>query len=168
MLCGFPMNHHLRQRDPLKWLVYLLISLFVYGFTFVQMNDAVKALYFTGSIAGALLVLTAIAQGLMWMVRRFFPSSWNYLWRQGLANLYRPNNQTTVLIISIGLGTALICTLLFTQSVLINRITLSTSANQPNIVLFDIQSKQGRQCCGACHKVWIAGKRKSADCKHAA
>ncbi|MEP6847069.1 MAG: FtsX-like permease family protein, partial [Panacibacter sp.] len=132
----------LRQRDPVKWLVYFLIAVFVYGFTFVQMDDGVKALYFTGSIAVALLVLTAIARGLIWMVRHFFPSSWNYLWRQGLANLYRPNNQTTVLIISIGLGTALICTLLFVQSVLINRITLSTSENQPNIVLFDIQTKQ--------------------------
>lgn len=132
----------IRQSDPVKWLVYLLVVLFVYGFTFVQMDDAIKALYFTGSIAAALLVLAGIARGLMWLVRHFFPSSWNYLWRQGLANLYRPNNQTTVLIISIGLGTALICTLLFVQSVLINRITLSTSKNQPNIVLFDIQTKQ--------------------------
>ncbi len=150
----------LRQRDPTKWLVYVLIILFVYGFTFVQMNDAVKALYFTGSIGAALLVLTAIARGLMWMVRHFFPSSWNYLWRQGLANLYRPNNQTTVLIISIGLGTALICTLLFTQSVLINRITLSTSANQPNIVLFDIQSKQEDSVAALATKFGLPVKEK--------
>jgi putative ABC transport system permease protein len=64
------------------------------------------------------------------------------LWRQGLANLYRPNNQTTILIISIGLGTALICTLFFVQSILINRVSLSAGTNQPNIVLFDIQSSQ--------------------------
>ncbi|MEO6290643.1 MAG: FtsX-like permease family protein [Ginsengibacter sp.] len=131
-----------RERDPVKWIIYLLIVIFVYGFTFVQMKTWIQALYFTAGIGAALFVLTAMARGLMWMVRHFFPSSWNYLWRQGLANLYRPNNQTTILIISIGLGTALICTLLFTQSVLINRITLSTSKNQPNIVLFDIQSKQ--------------------------
>ncbi len=131
-----------RKQDSVKWLIYVLIVIFIYGFTLVQMNSRIQAFYFTAGIAAALLILTAIARGLMWMVRHFFPSSWNYLWRQGLANLYRPNNQTTVLIISIGLGTALICTLLFVQSVLINRITLSTSANQPNIVLFDIQSKQ--------------------------
>src|SRR6185295_15711788 len=83
-----------------------------------------------------------IARALMWMVRRFFPSSWNYLWRQGLANLYRPNNQTTILVISIGLGTALICTLFFVQSTLINQVTLSAGVNQPNIVLFDIQNSQ--------------------------
>ncbi|MGH2647437.1 MAG: ABC transporter permease [Ginsengibacter sp.] len=132
----------LRERGPLKWLIYLLILIFVYGFTYVQMYNGKQALFFTGGIAAALLILTAIARLLMWMVSHFFPSSWNYLWRQGLANLYRPNNQTTILIISVGLGTALICTLLFVQSVLINRITLSTSASQPNIVLFDIQSSQ--------------------------
>jgi putative ABC transport system permease protein len=107
------------KRDPVKWLIYFLILIFVYGFTYVQMHNWKQALFFTGGIAAALFVLTAIARTLMWGVRHFFPSSWNYLWRQGLANLYRPNNQTTILIISIGLGTALICTLLFIQSVLI-------------------------------------------------
>ncbi|MEO6219624.1 MAG: FtsX-like permease family protein, partial [Ginsengibacter sp.] len=131
-----------REKDIVKWFVYALIIIFVYGFTFVQMSKWQQALSFTAGIAGALLILTAIASGLMWMVRHFFPSSWNYLWRQGLANLYRPNNQTTVLIISIGLGTALICTLFFVQSLLISRITLNAGENQPNIVLFDIQSKQ--------------------------
>ncbi|HUP11715.1 MAG TPA: FtsX-like permease family protein, partial [Niastella sp.] len=149
-----------RQRDPVKWLIYLLILVFVYGFSFVQMKTWLQALYFTGGIAAALLVLTAIAWGLMWMVRHFFPSSWNYLWRQGLANLYRPNNQTTILIISIGLGTALICTLLFTQSVLINRLTLSTSANQPNIVLFDIQSKQEDSVAAIAAKFGLPVKEK--------
>ncbi len=130
------------ERDSIKWLVYVLIVLFVYGFTYMQMANWKQALSFTAGIAAALLILTAIARALMWMVRRFFPSSWNYLWRQGLANLYRPNNQTTILIISIGLGTALICTLFFVQSILINRVSLSAGTNQPNIVLFDIQSSQ--------------------------
>lgn len=131
-----------RKRDPLRWFVYGLIALFVYSFTLVQLQDWKKALSFTLYTAAALLILTAIARLLMWMVRRFFPSSWNYLWRQGLANLYRPNNQTTTLIVSIGLGTALVCTLIFVQSLLLNRINLSTGPNQPNIVLFDIQQKQ--------------------------
>jgi len=75
-------------------------------------------------------------------VRRFFPVSWSYLWRQGLANLFRPNNQTTILIVSIGLGTAFICTLFSIQSLLLNRVSLSTGDNQSNTVLFDIQPAQ--------------------------
>jgi putative ABC transport system permease protein len=130
------------KRDAWKWIIYFLIAIFVYGFTLVQMNNWRQALSFTGGIAGALLILAGIARLLTAAVRRFFPSPWSYLWRQGLANLYRPNNQTTILITSIGLGTALICTLFFVQAILINRVSLSSGASQPNIVLFDIQASQ--------------------------
>ncbi|MEJ7740066.1 MAG: FtsX-like permease family protein [Chitinophagaceae bacterium] len=129
-------------RDPLKWLVYLVIVIFVCWFTYMQMDTWLRTIIFIGSIAGAFLVLAGVAWLLMWMVRRFFPTSWSYLWRQGFANLYRPNNQTLILVVSIGLGTALICTLYFIQGLLINRVTLSASGNQPNMVLFDIQSSQ--------------------------
>lgn len=128
--------------DPFKWIVYGSILLFIFGFTYLQMNNWKQTFSFIASVLGSLLILIAIARLLMWLVRRFFPSSWSYLWRQGLANLYRPNNQTAILIVSIGLGTALICTLFFVQTILLNRVTLSASGNQPNIVLFDIQSSQ--------------------------
>jgi putative ABC transport system permease protein len=45
-------------------------------------------------------------------------------------------------VVSIGLGTAFICTLFFVQGILINSVTLSSSKNQPNMILFDIQSDQ--------------------------
>jgi putative ABC transport system permease protein len=131
-----------KETDKLKWIIYILITLFVFGFSWLVMHNLKNAIYFTISIGIALLVLTAIAKLLVWLVRKFFPSSWNYLWRQGLANLYRPNNQTTILIISIGLGTALIGTLIFVQSILLNRVNIATSGDQPNMVLFDIQSNQ--------------------------
>jgi len=129
-------------RDPLKWLVYLLIVAFVYYLMYLQFSDWLEAAIFLGSVALAFLLLAGVALLLMWLVRRFFPVSWSYVWRQGLSNLYRPNNQTLLLIISIGSGTAFICTLLFVQSILINRVTLTASGDQPNIVLFDIQSEQ--------------------------
>ncbi len=130
------------KRDSLKWGIYLLIIFFVYGFSLMQMGNLRKAFYFTVSLALALAILAVIARLLMWLVKRFFPSSWNYLWRQGLANLYRPHNQTTILMISIGLGTALISTLFFIQSILISRVTIAAGKGQPNMILFDIQSSQ--------------------------
>jgi len=130
------------EKDPVTWIVYILIILFIFGFSFLQTGNWIQALSFTGGILGSFMILTAMALSLMWLVRRFFPSSWSYLWRQGLANLFRPNNQTVILIVSIGLGTLFICTLFFTQTILLNRVKLSSSGNKPNIVLFDIQSKQ--------------------------
>jgi putative ABC transport system permease protein len=130
------------SRDPLKYLVYFLILVFISGFTYLQLRDVKQTIFFTLSIMLAFLILGAIARLLMWMVRRFFPAAWNYLWRQGFSNLYRPNNQSVILIISIGLGTAFICTLFFIQTLLMQRITLSASGNQPNLILFDIQASQ--------------------------
>lgn len=129
-------------RDRLTWLLYAAILLFVIGFSRWEMKSWKQALFFTAGILIAFLLLAAAARLLMWMVRRFFPTSWNYLWRQAFANLYRPNNQTIILVITIGLGTAFIGILYFIQSLLINRVSLSATGNQPNMVLFDIQSSQ--------------------------
>jgi putative ABC transport system permease protein len=129
-------------RDPLRGLVYAAILFFIAAFSFRQMHNWGKALVFTGSIFAAFLLLAAVGRLLMWGVRRLFPASWNYLWRQGFANLYRPNNQTLILIITIGLGTTFIGTLYFVRDLLIDRVTLSSATNQGNMVLFDIQNEQ--------------------------
>ncbi len=129
-------------RDPVKWLVYLAIMLFIFGFSYLQLNGGQQAIFFTLGVLIAFLILVAIAALLKWAVRRFFPNAWSYLWRQGLANLFRPNNQTTILVVAIGLGTAFICTLFSVQSILMNRVMLSASGNQSNTILFDIQPAQ--------------------------
>lgn len=129
-------------KDPVKWLVCLAILVFIFGFSYIQLSSARQAIFFSIGVLIAFLLLVGVAALLMWAVRRFFPDSWSYLWRQGLANLFRPNNQTTILIVAIGLGTAFICTLFSVQSILLNRVMLSASGNQSNTVLFDIQPLQ--------------------------
>ena len=129
-------------RDPLRWLVYLLIVLFIMTFTYLQLGSWLASVFFTIGIFIAFLILTLIAKLLIYLVRIFIKSTWSYLWRQGFANLYRPNNQTIILIVSIGLSTAFICTLFFIQSMLVKQVALSASTNQANMILFDIQNNQ--------------------------
>ncbi|WP_345951798.1 FtsX-like permease family protein [Mucilaginibacter sp. PAMB04274] len=130
------------RRDPLRWLVYLLILGFIIGFSYLQLNDWAASAAFTVAILVAFLILTLTALLLMWIIKLLVKASWSYLVRQGFANLHRPNNQTTILMVSIGLSTAFICLLIFLQSMLIKQVTLSASGNQPNVILFDIQSDQ--------------------------
>jgi putative ABC transport system permease protein len=130
------------SRDPLRWLVYSLIILFVVGFTYLQLGSWVGSLFFTIGILIAFMILAAVAWLLMRVMKLLINSSWSYLWRQGFANLYRPNNQTLILMVSIGLSTMFICTLFFIQNILISQVSLSTSGNQSNMILFDIQSSQ--------------------------
>lgn len=132
----------IKTKDPLKWLVYFFILLFVFVFTYLQMSSWLEAFFFTGSVVFAFLLLAGLSKLLMLLVKNLIPNSMSYLWRQGFSNLYRPNNQTLMLTVSIGLSTAFICTLFFVQGILINRVTLSSGKNQPNMVLFDIQTSQ--------------------------
>ena len=132
----------LSGRDPLRWLVYLLVVGFIIGFAYLQTQNFNLALGFTGGLVVAFGILTGLGLALIWLVRRFFPASWSYVWRQSLANLYRPNNQTLILVTSIGLGAFLIATLYLTQGLLLGRVELSGSGKQPNMVLFDIQNEQ--------------------------
>ncbi|HFB99742.1 MAG TPA: FtsX-like permease family protein, partial [Phaeodactylibacter sp.] len=128
--------------DPMRWLVYGLIFLFVTGFTYVQTGGGKEAIFFPIGIGLAFLLLAGIAKITIWAVRYFFPTQWSFVWRQSIANLYRPNNQTLTLIVSIGLGTAFISILFFTQDLLLQQVEITGSGNQPNMILFNIQKEQ--------------------------
>ncbi len=135
-------EHLTNQKDPLRLAVYGLILLFVLVFAWMQLGNILRALGFTAGVVVGFIVLALLARAMMWLVKRFFPVNWGYVWRQSLANLYRPNNQTLLLTVSIGLGAALIGTLVLTQRLLLSEVAISGSENQPNLVLFDIQSAQ--------------------------
>ena len=128
-------------RDPLRWVVYALIFLFACGFTYLQ-TGSVESLYFPVGIGVAFFALTGVAKALIWAVRKFFPRNWSFVWRQGIANLYRPNNQTLILIVTIGLGAALISTLFLVQNLLLKQVEYTGSGNMPNMIVFDIQPQQ--------------------------
>jgi len=130
------------ERDWLRWLVYAAIFVFVAGFTFWQTGQKVVAIVFPIAIVIAFLLLTGVAKLLMILVRKFFPVGWSYIWRQGIANLYRPQNQTLILVVSIGLGSALISTLFFVQGLLLNQVEFTGQGDQPNMILFNIQPDQ--------------------------
>ncbi len=128
-------------RDPLRWVVYIAIFLFVCAFTLLQ-TKSLESLFFPFGIGVAFLALTGVAKALTWAVREFFPRNWTFEMRQGIANLYRPNNQTLILIVTIGLGTALISTLFLVQNLLLKQVEYTGSGDVPNMIVFDIQPKQ--------------------------
>jgi len=124
----------------LRWGVYLLIAITLFGFTYWLVGDWKETLAFMGGISAAFVVLWAIAHFLTFLLRKFFPKKWSYVVRQGVANLFRPENQTVLLVVTIGLGTMLLSTLFLIQSLLLKQVEFSGSGSQPNMILFDIQA----------------------------
>ncbi len=129
-------------KDPLRWLVIVGILAFIWGFSFYLLKNVMLAFGFTGFVVFAFGILWAVAQLIIWAVRRFLPISFEYTLRQSLANLYRPNNQTVSLIATIGLGTAMISTLFFLQNQLLEEAKFADKEDQPNMLMFDIQTAQ--------------------------
>jgi putative ABC transport system permease protein len=97
---------------------------------------------FAGAIGVALLSLWAAAWVLIRAMRRWLPAGWPYVWRQGMANLHRPANQTVTLVLAIGFGAFLLGTLYLVQYNLLRQLRLTGGPARPNLVLFDIQPDQ--------------------------
>ncbi|KUG09197.1 ABC transporter permease [Solirubrum puertoriconensis] len=131
-----------RAPDPLWLGVYGLIGLLLLGFAYWQTREIKLALGFVGGLLLAFGALAGLAAALRYLVRRHLPTGGSFVLRQGLANLYRPNNQTITLTVAVGLGVLLLAVLFLLQGLLLGRVELAGGGRQPNLVLFDIQPGQ--------------------------
>ena len=137
-----------RRPDLAQFVIAGLALAIVSVLSILQMGGLRDGLGMTAGMVTAFVILAAAAFGLTRAVRRLLPRSWPYVWRQGAANLYRPRNQTHVLVLSLGLGTFLISTLYLMQDTLLNQVALAGGGDRPNIVLFDVQPDQGDAVVG--------------------
>ena len=131
-----------QKRDPVIYLVYVVLAASIFGFLWYLTKDATTALMYCVSLAAAFALLFGVAKLIVWGVKRFFPRSWSFVFRQGLANLFRPNNQTATLLVSIGLGTAILTLLFVIQGMLLQNVNQMDAGNQPNVILYGIEKDQ--------------------------
>jgi putative ABC transport system permease protein len=134
-----------RTGEKSRWAnfgVLAVIVLFVLLFAYWLLGNFKFALGFVTLVLVTFAILGGVAVGFMKLVKRLFPKSWTFTSRQSLLNLFRPNNQTAVLILAIGIGTFLISTLYFTKDFLLAKTSLESSNKSPNMILFDVQTEQ--------------------------
>jgi putative ABC transport system permease protein len=122
--------------------VVVLIVLFPMFFAALQTRSVWIGLAFFGGLAVALGLLTLVAMLLLFLVRKYFPANSSFIWRHALSNLFRPNNQTRMLMVAIGLGAFIITTLNVVEKSLLSQVEFSGQENQSNTILFDIQPSQ--------------------------
>jgi putative ABC transport system permease protein len=132
------------QVAPIRqtWLVYAALALilaFLAGGTGDGWRRAGGLVLGLGIAFGA---LAGVAKALIWMARRVVSPAWPYVIRQGISNLQRPHNQTLLFLLSLGLGTFLMVTILFTRNLLLERIKIRDFADSPNVYLVDVQPDQ--------------------------
>lgn len=131
-----------RRFDLMVAIVYIVIAGSVTAFAVSQTETWTRGLVFAAVLGLAIAIFAGMAKLLIVLVRKFFPHSWSFALRQGLANLYRPNNRTLLLTVSLGLGTFLLLNLYLSREVLLTQFRSIDANDQPNIFLFDIQPDQ--------------------------
>ena len=101
--------------------------------------------WFAGSLALSLLILLALAAGLLRVLRLALDRARLSLpstLRHGLANLYRPGNQSAAVLAALGVGVMLILSVFLMQRSIVERMHEAMASNTPNVFLIDIASSE--------------------------
>jgi putative ABC transport system permease protein len=130
------------RRDPLRLVVAAGLVALVVGVSLWQAPNRAIGFGFAAGIGVTVFGLWLAAFGLIRGVRRFFPHRARYAFRQGVANLFRPRNQTLAVTLALGFGVFLISLLYVVQHTLLDRFRIDARTDRPNLVLFDIQTDQ--------------------------
>lgn len=131
-----------KQSRKAQFVVIAIILLFLYTFSYWLLRDFLFALAFIGGILVTFGVLAGIAILTMKLVKTYFPKGARFTARQSLLNLFRPNNQSLVLLVAIGLGTFLISTLYFTKDILLDKAAIGQTSASANLITLDVQPDQ--------------------------
>jgi putative ABC transport system permease protein len=123
-------------------LVGLVLAATVVALSVWQAPTRLVGYFFAGGVLVTTLVLWLVALLLIAVTRRAVPRRAPFVLRQGIGNLFRPQNQTVAVTLAVGFGVFLLGTLAVVQENLLGRLALNTAGDRPNLVLFDIQHDQ--------------------------
>jgi putative ABC transport system permease protein len=130
-------------RDPWTLGGWALLAASIVGLVIFQAGELRNGAGFAAGIAATLGALWLSAWTVMWLARRTPGRGLPYPTRQGIANLYRPGNQTRVVVLALGFGVWLLATVYLVQLNLLAPLQVNT-ASQGNLLLFDVQAQQER------------------------
>jgi putative ABC transport system permease protein len=132
----------MRWTDAPRIVVNVALVLSVVLIALSRARTPKQGLWMSGATGFAILALAASAAFLSWAARKGLRTGWPYVVRQGVANLYRPGNQTRAVILALGFGAFLVSTLYLVQNNILRRFTTVASESRGNVIFFDVQQDQ--------------------------
>jgi putative ABC transport system permease protein len=133
-----------RERK-LQWLSIGLIVAGLAGIAAALSDSWTIGKWFAASLCAVLLVILGLSALTLRTLRAFLDKTRLHLpsaLRHGLANLYRPGNQSSAVLASLGAGVMLILAVYLMQSAIVRRMHNDVSSDTPNIFLVDIAPEE--------------------------
>ncbi|KEC71709.1 ABC transporter permease [Rhizobium leguminosarum bv. phaseoli CCGM1] len=127
-----------------SWPYILLAALFMAalaGLAVLTAYDRYIAIVFVGAIVFAFVVLRLVAALIAWLARRS-PRVNSPALRLAIGNIHRPGALTPSVVLSLGLGLALLVTLTLIDGNLRQQLTGRMNEGAPNFFFVDIQSAE--------------------------
>ena len=127
-----------------SWPYILLAALFMAalaGLAILTAYDRFIAVVFVGAIVFAFVVLRLVAALIAWLARRS-PRVNSPALRLAIGNIHRPGALTPAVVLSLGLGLALLVTLTLIDGNLRQQLTGRMNEGAPNFFFVDIQSAE--------------------------
>jgi putative ABC transport system permease protein len=131
-----------RLRDIPSHVVNIALVGSVIALAIARSDSWMRGVMVAGGIGLSLVLLWASASSLSVIARKLVARRLPYLFRQGVANLYRPANQTRSVVLALGFGAFLVSTLYLVQANLLSQFEVSAASARGNLVFFDIQEDQ--------------------------
>ncbi|MEO5858852.1 MAG: FtsX-like permease family protein [Pyrinomonadaceae bacterium] len=134
-------NISLRRLDPVKWMFGALSISGLLALAVWQAGSIRVGLLFLGGLAAtsAVLYVSAI---LLTLVLKRLRSFGPFALSQAINSLYRPGNQTRIILLAVGLGAFVVLTVQSLQANLLREFDFSRNQRLPSLFFVDIQKSQ--------------------------
>ena len=133
------------RENQAQWISVVVIVLALGGIAAALADSMVVGKWFAAALCGLLVVILGLASVTLRTLRAFLNKTRLHLHsalRHGLANLYRPGNQSAAVLAALGTGVMLILSVFLMQHAIVSRMNSDATTSAANIFLIDISQDE--------------------------
>lgn len=133
------------NENKVQWVAIIVIVIALGGIAAALSDSILIGKWFAGALCAILLVILGMAALTLRGLRLFLSKTRLHLHsalRHGLANLYRPGNQSAAVLAALGTGVMLILSVFLMQSSIVSRMDHEVASSASNIFLIDISENE--------------------------
>ncbi len=134
-------NVNLSKLDWTRWAIGAVSLAVLLAVAVWQAGSVKVGAFFLGGLAATGLILYLAAAVLIWILKRT-KSVGSFSMRQAVNSMYRPGNQTRIILLAVGLGAFVVLAVQAIQVNLVREFDFTRNGKLPSMIFVDIQKSQ--------------------------
>lgn len=134
-------NLRLSKLDWKRWFMAALFLAMLLALAVWQAGSVKVGAFFLGGLALTGAILFVVASILIWTLKKT-RSIGSFSVRQAINSMYRPGNQTRIILLAVGLGAFVVLSVQAIQTNLLREFDFTQNGRLPSMIFADIQTSQ--------------------------